>query len=289
MTGGTIFSSGDYAAGLSAENATGGVNQVIISAGSIELQGQEAIGIRLARDLGVNSLAMSGGTVISSGINADGVQVVWYTDDATYDLDVTGGSIAGGSGFGAGIRLQSPAGGTVDIGSAASLTAGASGIALVVGADPWDGIIYNGGDLVFTTAGTVTGDVLLGLGSDTVNITGGTLAGDIVGDTGDTVALALGTGTFTYDAPYTMSGVDSVSVTSGTARINGTINADAVTVASGARLEGTGTINAPVTIADGARLAPGNSPGTLTTGTLVLNSAHSSISSWARPMSQEAR
>ena len=184
---------------------------------------------------GVNSLAMSGGTVISSGINADGVQVVWYSNDATYDLDVTGGSITGGSGFGAGIRLQSPAGGTVDIGSAASLTAGASGIALVVGADPWDGVIYNGGDLVFTTAGTVTGDVLLGLGSDTVNITGGTLAGNIVGDTGDTVAFALGTGTFTYGSPYTISGVDTVSVSSGTARINGTINANAVNVASGAR------------------------------------------------------
>ena len=272
MTGGTIFSSGDYAAGMSAENSTGGVNQVIISAGSIELQGQEAIGIRLARDVGVNSLAMSGGTVISSGINADGVQVVWYSNDATYDLDVTGGSITGGSGFGAGIRLQSPAGGTVDIGSAASLTAGASGIALVVGADPWDGIIYNGGDLVFTTAGTVTGDVLLGLGSDAVNITGGTLAGNIVGDTSDTVAFALGTGTFTYGTPYTIGGVDTVSVSSGTARINGTIDANAVNVASGARLGGNGTINALVTVANGGHIAPGNSPGTLTTGSLVLNS-----------------
>ena len=177
---------------------------------------------------------MSGGTVISSGINADGVQVVWFSNVASYDLDLIGGSISGGSGFGAGIRLQSPAGGTVDIGSAAysyrrRIGHRARRRRRSVGRrylQRWRSRVHH--------CGQGHGQLLLGLGSDMVNITGGTLAGDIVGDTGDTVAFALGTGTFNYDSPYTISGVDSVSLTSGTTRINGTINADAVTVASGA-------------------------------------------------------
>jgi autotransporter-associated beta strand protein len=59
------------------------------------------------------------------------------------------------------------------------------------------------------------------------------------------------------------------SVTNGRLLVDGAISG-AVTVASGARLGGTGTIGGTVTIADGGHLAPGDSPGTLTVGALLL-------------------
>jgi fibronectin-binding autotransporter adhesin len=53
--------------------------------------------------------------------------------------------------------------------------------------------------------------------------------------------------------------------------VNGNISTSTLTtVSSGATLGGSGTLG-EVTVAAGATLAPGNSPGTLNTGTLTLN------------------
>ena len=54
--------------------------------------------------------------------------------------------------------------------------------------------------------------------------------------------------------------------------MDGSLGAGSVNVASGATLGGAGTIGGPVTIQNGGILAPGDSPGTLTVGTLTLNS-----------------
>jgi len=73
------------------------------------------------------------------------------------------------------------------------------------------------------------------------------------------------TGISTYTGATTING--------GTLFVNGSLTATSlVTVNSGGTLGGAGTINGPVTVANGGTLAPGNSPGTITMGTLTLNS-----------------
>jgi autotransporter-associated beta strand protein len=68
-------------------------------------------------------------------------------------------------------------------------------------------------------------------------------------------------GTNTYTGPTSVNG--------GTLLVNGSIGTNVVTVASGAMLGGTGTLNGAVTIQSGGTLAPGGSG----IGTLTLNSA----------------
>ncbi len=70
-------------------------------------------------------------------------------------------------------------------------------------------------------------------------------------------------GTNTYTGPTNING--------GALRVNGSI-AGAVNVNSGGALQGTGTIAGLVTVAGGGFLAPGNSPGVLTVGSLALSS-----------------
>ena len=108
-----------------------------------------------------------------------------------------------------------------------------------------------GGSLVKEGAGTLT---LAGnnsySGSTTVNA--GTLR--IEGD------QSLATGAVTVNAGATLSSSASGLLVS------------TVDVQSGGTLAGNGTLSGMVNIASGGRLAPGNSPGTLTVGTLALSS-----------------
>ena len=78
----------------------------------------------------------------------------------------------------------------------------------------------------------------------------------------------IGTGTLTLAGPNTYTG--GTTVTGGTLAVNGSI-AGAVTVNNGATLGGSGTVGGLVTVASGGTLSPGNSPGTLTMGSLTFN------------------
>ena len=79
-----------------------------------------------------------------------------------------------------------------------------------------------------------------------------------------------GPGTMDLAAVNTYTGATSVQ--EGKLRVSGSIAASAVTVDTGATLEGTGSIGGTVTIASGATLSPGTSAGTLSIGTdLALN------------------
>lgn len=84
----------------------------------------------------------------------------------------------------------------------------------------------------------------------------------------------MGSGVLTLSGANTYTGgttIDDgtllVTNTTGSATGTGTVN-----VNSGATLGGTGTIGGPVTVANGGILSPGNSPGTLTMGSLTLDS-----------------
>ena len=115
--------------------------------------------------------------------------------------------------------------------------------------------------------------------------------GSIVGDVSDNGTLVFdrsdsvtfggsisGTGSLTQNGSGTLilSGTNNYSgntnVNVGTLLVDGSLGAGLVNVASGATLGGTGTIGGPVTIQNGGILAPGDAPGTLTMGTLTLNS-----------------
>lgn len=89
--------------------------------------------------------------------------------------------------------------------------------------------------------------------------------------TGTGTLVKDGSGTVTLGGASTYTGATSVNT--GTLVVNGSLGNTAVTVASGATLAGSGTITGDVTIASGGTLSPGNSPGTITLGSLVLNSA----------------
>ena len=88
-----------------------------------------------------------------------------------------------------------------------------------------------------------------------------------------TALTKTGAGTQTLTGSNTYSGGTTVSA--GTLAVNNTTGSGtgsgAVNVLSGATLGGSGSIAGSVNIANGGILAPGNSPGTLTTGALTLN------------------
>lgn len=94
---------------------------------------------------------------------------------------------------GAAIQTIAANGATIDIAASATVSA-TSGIAIRDGGadfsvfndwiDPTDSDVI-GGDVVVNSAGTVTGDAILGLGDDTFNLTGGIYTGNIYGDDRD--------------------------------------------------------------------------------------------------------
>jgi fibronectin-binding autotransporter adhesin len=118
------------------------------------------------------------------------------------------------------------------------------------------------------------GDVLLGTKALT---TGGlntsTEVSGVISGVGGSL-VKVGSGTLTLSGVSTYTG--GTQVNAGTLSVNNTTGSATgtgnVQVASGATFAGSGIVTGAVTIADGGSLAPGNSPGTLTTGDLTLNS-----------------
>ena len=121
---------------------------------------------------------------------------------------------------------------------------------------------YSGGTLL--SAGALKGDTTSLQGAITNNAaaifdaaTNGTYAG-VMSGTG-TVAKS-GAGTLTLTATNSYNG--STTVEAGKLVVNGAISNSAVTVRSNAVLGGSGSVGSTI-IANGATIAPGNSPGTL--------------------------
>ena len=81
-------------------------------------------------------------------------------------------------------------------------------------------------------AGLIDGDIRLSPNGDTLNIRGGVINGNVVGPLASgTVNFALGSGgVFTYAAPFAMTGLSLVNFDSGTAFIDGSIQATVISV-----------------------------------------------------------
>lgn len=134
-----------------------------------------------------------------------------------------------------------------------------------------NGIITNNAALVFnrSDASNFTG-IINGIGSVTVQGGGTVTLTSISAASAYSGATTLNGGSLTINAGASASQTSSVGVTNGTLRVNGALGTiltpTAVTLNSGGRLGGSGTVNGTVSVASGGILAPGNSTGTLTTG-----------------------
>ena len=116
-----------------------------------------------------------------------------------------------------------------------------------------------------------SGSFVLGAKSLTTGAlnTSTTVSGIIAGSSGS--LIKMGSGTLTLGGVNTYTG--STILNAGGLKVNGSLAAgSAVLVNSGATLSGTGNLQGAVTIAGGGNFAPGNSPGTITVGSLTLNS-----------------
>ncbi|TIW93814.1 MAG: autotransporter outer membrane beta-barrel domain-containing protein [Mesorhizobium sp.] len=216
---------------------------------------------------GIASIAMSGGTVTNNG-SGDGL-FASNKGTGTYNISVTGGTVTGGSGTGAAIHTAATAGGTIAIGSAATVNAGASGIALN----------QTGGAATITTAGTLTGNVNLSTANNVLDIMGGAINGNISGGGNSALSFDLGTGnSFVYGAAYAISGMDSVAMNSGSVEIDGSLATNTLAVNGGSLiLNGAATVSSGTTISAGTlQLGNGGTSGSILgdvtdNGTLAFN------------------
>ncbi|HEY1982853.1 MAG TPA: hypothetical protein VGH13_22475, partial [Xanthobacteraceae bacterium] len=114
------------------------------------------------------------------------------------------------------------------------------------------------------TAGLIAGAIKLSAHADVLNISGGTINGNVVGQgSANTVDFALGSAPFTYASPYAMTGLNLVNFNTGTAYIDGSIQATTIAINNGGTAAGTGTFTGPVTVMAGGTLMPGEPLGTL--------------------------
>lgn len=110
--------------------------------------------------------------------------------------------------------------------------------------------------------------------TSTVTVTGTSTFGGVIrnnGGTGGTVALTKSTGgTLTLTGANTYTGATNVTAGALIIGAGGSLGNTAVTVAAGAAFGGTGTLGGSLNVS--GDVSPGNSPGTLNTGALTLQS-----------------
>ena len=275
MAGGTVTTSGSSGHGVNAVVSSALATtdaSALLSGGSITTTGSAAAGLRSQSTGGRAIVRMTDGTITVNGNGADGVLATNGNGTGTYDLSVTGGTVTGGAGAGAAIHGYAKAGGIITIGADAIVKAGASGIALsTMGLDA--------GAATVTTAGTLTGAVNFDAAANRLSITGGSIAGNINGAGSTALSFELGAGgSFTYGAPYTISGVNSATMNSGTARIDSAITIDALAVNGGDLiLNGAATPSASTTVTSGTLTVNGSLTGSALAvqngGAMIVNGA----------------
>lgn len=224
--------------GVFADNAGTGSTAVTLS-GDVTASGDYGVYARngsSATDLTIKQTAgsITGKTGILAWNRGTGISLVNVV-----------GKVSGGAG--AGIQTIAANGSTIDIAASATVKA-TSGIAIRDGGVAGNPVASDtvGGNVTVNSAGTVTGDAILGLGNDTFNLAGGSYTGDIYGDdrddpqSNDGIANHEGNDTFnwtggklaggfygqdgsdtatvsasTYDGSQVLDGGDDTSVTDG--------------------------------------------------------------------------
>lgn len=217
QTGGTI--TGAFY-GIYATNQGTGATTVTVSG---DVTGTGDVGVAAIGD--VNTTGVMVRQTAGSITGATGIQL--SNNGAGPSLVSVATKVSAGAG--AGIHTLAVNGATINIASSATLTA-SSGVAIrdggVVGAPTASDAI--GGNVVVNSAGTVTGDAILGLGDDVFNLNGGIYTGNIYGDdrddaqSSDGIANHEGNDTFNWTAGkltggfYGQDGSDTATVSAST-------------------------------------------------------------------------
>jgi autotransporter-associated beta strand protein len=127
---------------------------------------------------------------------------------------------------------------------------------------------FNLGGLGVAT--TLNGTIDLNGGNRTITLGNSATIGGVISNGSLTVAASSGSPSLTLNATNTYAGLTSVS--SGTLLVNGSLaNTAGVSVAAGATLGGSGSINSSITIAENGTLAPGNSIDSLDVASAAVN------------------
>ncbi|QFP65854.1 autotransporter outer membrane beta-barrel domain-containing protein [Brucella anthropi] len=206
--------------GVFADNAGTGSTAVTLS-GDVTASGDYGVFARnssSATDLSVKQTAgsIAGKTGILAWNRGTGVSLVNVV-----------GKVSGGAG--SGIQTIAANGATIDIAASAALNA-SSGIAIRDGGVAGNPVASDtvGGNVTVNSAGTVTGDAILGLGNDTFNLAGGSYTGNIYGDdrddpqSNDGIANHEGNDTFNWTGGkfaggfYGQDGSDTATVSAST-------------------------------------------------------------------------
>ncbi len=253
ITGGAVQAASTAVQANAAGPNNTGTASIAMSGGSVLSTAGVALWVRHT-GRGLARVQMTGGTV-SAGSGSSGDGIFASSTSGAFAVDVSGGTVTGGGGTAAAIHVSGGTGGTVNIGTGAVIHAGASGVALRDGDLNRDGVDEIGDNATITTAGTLVGAVLLGGGTDTLTVTGGAINGNITGDGADALNLNLGANSFTHGAAYAISGMDGIVMNSGTARLDGTVAANTLTVKGGTLVLGGNATVTGATSVEGGTLA----------------------------------
>ncbi|MEM1159079.1 MAG: autotransporter domain-containing protein, partial [Verrucomicrobiota bacterium] len=213
-----------------------------------------------------NSLALQNSTVsidVDDGLDVNGIDATLGGLEGTGTLDLGTTSITIG-GNNEDTTYSGVISGTGSVTKSGTGTTTLSGDNTYTGTTTISGGILQVGD--GGSAGALAGNIINNANLIFNRSSASTYAGDISG-TG--TFMKQGSGTLTLTGTHSYTGATAIDA--GILQINGSLGNTAVAVNNGATLGGSGTITGGVTVNSGGTLAPGNSPGTLTLGSLTLN------------------
>jgi autotransporter-associated beta strand protein len=280
ITGGTSTFAGSVAAG--SVNISG--NSSTSFAGNVTASGAVSIS---GGTVQTNGNSISGSTVTQSGGSVTGGGSVTATSAYIFD---NSGAASSSASYGGPAAVNLTGGGnttlsgnntytgTTSISNGSTLTAGSN-----TAVSPNSAISFGGSGNTLDLAGNSAFIISLTGGSGNVITSTGGTASIQQGSFDGTIQGGLGvttTGAVTLGGANTYTGATQVN--GGSLSVSGSLGNSEVTVASGARLGGTGTIGggaASVVIQSGGTYSPGNSPGAQTIqGSLEFQSG--SIFEW---------
>jgi fibronectin-binding autotransporter adhesin len=214
------------------------------------------------------TVTFAGGTVATAGTNPTGTGAVIFVASG---LNVT----AAGTGFTSTPTVAFGAGTPVVTAAAPSAVGNNTNFTLLGLNVTNAGTGYTSAPTIAFTSGltpkTLTATGLSGIvlsGNSSIGGTGNITVNSAISETGGARNLTkVGANTLTLAGINTYTGTTTVSA--GTLVVDGSIATSSnTTIASGAALSGSGTTGA-VTLVSGSTLSPGNSPGTLNTGSMT--------------------